>query len=116
MVIVERNKKSIFRQYELIALVLIIIIAIALLFILTIVPSKKIYELNNYQNGKYSLSGFVSNIKTQNNYTKFKLNDSTGSIQIIAFYKITDINIGSQINIICDLQTTQYGKECIMNK
>jgi len=111
---VEKNKRYQY-SYEIIFLIIIIFIALIILFAFVRVPHKQIYELQNYNNGKFNISGFVSDLKVQDNYTKFKLNDSTNSIQIIAFYKITDLNNGSQANIICNLQTNNYGKECIIN-
>jgi len=115
VVTVEKIKNKLFRQYEIYVLIGIIIIALALLFFLTATPTKEIQELKNYQNGKFNTSGFVSDLKVFDNYTKFKLSDSTDSIQVIAFYKITDITVGTKIDIICNLQTTNYGKECVID-
>jgi len=115
VVIVERNKKLKF-SYELYFIIFVIIIAFVLLFSFAGVSEKKIYELKNLDNGNYNITGFVSNLKVSDNYTSFKLNDNTDSINIIANYKITDLNNGIQTTIICNLQTNQYGKICYIQE
>ena len=116
MVIVEKNKKLSLNNYETLFIVFIIIISFIMLFVFSKISEKQIYELKKIDNGNYNITGFVSDLKVQDNYTKFKLNDSTDSINVIANYKINDLNNGSQTNIICNLQTTQYGKICYIKK
>lgn len=109
------NKKLNYNNYEIWFLVFIIIFAIILLFVLVKPDSKKIYELKNLENGKYLISGFVSDLQQSWNYTKFKLADSTDSIIIFSFHRLTDVNNGIELEIICNLQSTKYGKECIID-
>jgi len=110
-----KNKKLIFKQYENYVIIALILLAIILLFILVRIPSKEIASLKEYKNGKFKISGFISNIVYSEKYTKFKLTDSTGTIQIIAFHTINDLKEGKKIEVVCNLETTKYGKECIIN-
>jgi len=109
---VASNRKLIYKNYEIWFLVLIVFIALLLLFVLVRPQSKQIYELKKLDNGNYNITGYISNLKVDGNYTKFRLNDSTDSINIYANYTITDLYDGKLTTIICNLQTNQYGKSC----
>jgi len=111
---VEKNKNTKY-NYEVYAIIVIIVVAFIILFSFASISEKKIYELKKLDNGNYNITGFVSDLKISDKYTTFKLNDNTDSINIIANYKIIDLNEGIQTTIICNLQTNQYGKVCYIN-
>lgn len=109
------NKKSIYKKHELWFIVFIILVVIVLLFVLVKPSSKSIYELKSLKNGKYLISGFVSDLQLADTYTKFKLADSTDSILIYSFTRLTDVNNGLKLSIVCNLQSNKYGKECLID-
>ncbi len=112
MVIVEKNKESLFKKHEILFLVILIFIILILLFSFVKVPTKSIAELQKESVGKFKIIGFVSNININNkSFTQFTVSDNTGNIIATIFEKI-DLNEGSLIEGTCELNIWNNIKKC----
>ncbi len=112
MVIVEKNKESLFKRHEILFLVILILVILILLFSFTRVPEKSISDLQKETSGKFKITGFVSNINANSlELTQFKISDNTGSINATIFEQ-TNLNNGNVIEGICELNIWNSVKKC----
>lgn len=115
MVIVEKNKESLFKRHEILFLVILIIAILILLFSFARIPEKSIADLQKETSGKFKITGFVSNINEKSQeLTQFKISDNTGSINATSFEQ-TDINNGNIVEGVCELSIWLNQKKCNLN-
>lgn len=112
MVIVERNKESLFKQHEVLFLAILIFVILILLFSFVKIPEKSIVQLQKEDSGKFKITGFVSNINANNkSFIQFTVSDNTGNIITTIFEKI-NLNKGDLIEGTCELNIWNSIKKC----
>jgi hypothetical protein len=98
-----------------IATIFVLIGLLSLLFISSLNYEKTITQLNELESGNYYTKGFVSDIKSVNNTTIFKISDGNSVINAIIF-DLLELENGQIIEGYCELVEYKKEKECIFKK